>query len=77
VFSWDIDPTWQIESDHDKSSEVEVRFVDDGDGRTRVELEHRHLDRHGDGWDGMREGVRADQGWPLYLQRFATAVDAA
>lgn len=37
--------------------------------RTRVELEHRHLDRHGDGWEGMREGVAGDQGWPLYLER--------
>jgi uncharacterized protein YndB with AHSA1/START domain len=78
LFSWDINPSWQIETDLAKTSEVEVRFVADGPGRTRVELEHRHLDRHGDGWDGMRDGVRADQGWPLYLERFAAAVaDAA
>ena len=74
LFSWDINPNWQIESDLAKTSEVEVRFVADGPDRTRVELEHRHLDRHGDGWEGMREGVRADQGWPLYLERFAAAV---
>jgi uncharacterized protein YndB with AHSA1/START domain len=73
VFSWDINPQWQIETDLAKTSEVQVRFVAEGDDRTRVELEHRHLDRHGDGWDGMREGVRGDQGWPLYLQRFAVA----
>jgi uncharacterized protein YndB with AHSA1/START domain len=78
LFSWDINPSWRIETDLAKTSEVEVRFVADGPGRTRVELEHRHLDRHGDGWDGMRDGVRADQGWPLYLERFAAAVaDAA
>ena len=75
VFSWDISPRWQIESDHTKASEVEVRFTDDGAGRTRVELEHRHLDRHGDGWDAMREGVGGEQGWPLYLERFAAAAD--
>lgn len=74
VFSWDISPMWQIETDPDKASEVEVRFVADGPHGTRVELEHRHLDRHGDGWEGTREGVRGDQGWPLYLQRFAAAV---
>lgn len=74
VFSWDINPSWQIEGDLSRSSEVEVRFVSDGPDRTRVELEHRHLDRHGDGWEGMREGVRGDQGWPLYLERFAAAV---
>jgi uncharacterized protein YndB with AHSA1/START domain len=71
VFSWDISPQWQIETDLEKTSEVEVRFTADGPERTRVELEHRHLDRHGDGWDGMRAGVEGDQGWPLYLQRYA------
>jgi uncharacterized protein YndB with AHSA1/START domain len=70
VFSWDIGPTWQIETDPDRASEVEVRFVAESPERTRVELEHRHIDRHGDGWEGVREGVRADQGWPLYLERY-------
>lgn len=74
VFTWDISPAWRIETDPDKASEVEVRFVEDGPDRTRVELEHRHLDRHGEGWEGTREGVAADQGWPLYLRRFAAAV---
>lgn len=73
VFSWDINPMWQIESDLAKASEVEVRFIPDGPGRTKVELEHRNLDRHGDGWEGMRAGVDGDQGWPLYLERFAAA----
>jgi uncharacterized protein YndB with AHSA1/START domain len=71
VFSWDINPQWQIETDLDRTSEVEVRFTADGPTRTRVALEHRNLDRHGDGWEGTREGVRGDQGWPLYLDRFA------
>ncbi len=70
VFSWDIGPTWQIESDPERTSEVEVRFVA-VDGGTRVELEHRHLDRHGPGWESVRGGIDSDQGWPLYLQRFA------
>jgi uncharacterized protein YndB with AHSA1/START domain len=74
VFSWDISPMWQIETDLDRTSEVEVRFIAETPGRTRVELEHRNLDRHGDGWEGMREGVRGDQGWPLYLERFAAAL---
>jgi uncharacterized protein YndB with AHSA1/START domain len=77
VFSWDIGPTWQIETDPDKASEVEVRFIAEGSERTRVELVHRNLDRHGDGWEGTREGVRGDQGWPLYMARFAAAISAA
>jgi uncharacterized protein YndB with AHSA1/START domain len=71
VFSWDISPQWQIETDPDKTSEVEVRFIAESPERTRVELEHRNLDRHGDGWEAAREGVGGDQGWPLYLDRFA------
>ena len=71
VISWDINPYWQIETDRDKTSEVEVRFVAESPHRTKVELEHRNLDRHGDGWEGVREGVDGDQGWPLYLDRFA------
>lgn len=73
VFTWDISPRWQIETDPTRSSEVEIRFVAEGDRRTRVELEHRHIERHGDGWQGLAEGVRGDQGWPLYLRRLAAA----
>jgi uncharacterized protein YndB with AHSA1/START domain len=71
VFSWDIGPTWQVESDPDLTSEVEVTFVAETPDRTRVQLEHRHLDRHGPGWESVRDGVRHDQGWPLYLDRYA------
>jgi uncharacterized protein YndB with AHSA1/START domain len=74
VISWDISPTWQIETDPDRTSEVEVRFVPEPPGRTRVELEHRHLDRHGAGWEGVRDGVDGDQGWPLYLHRYADLI---
>jgi uncharacterized protein YndB with AHSA1/START domain len=71
VFSWDITPQWQIESDHEKTSEVEVRFISETPERTRVELEHRNLDRHGEGWESARDSVGSEGGWPLYLQRFA------
>jgi uncharacterized protein YndB with AHSA1/START domain len=74
VFSWDIGPTWQIETDLDRTSEVEVRFVAQGADRTLVELEHRHIDRHGEGWEGVRGSVDSDGGWPLYLQRFADVI---
>jgi uncharacterized protein YndB with AHSA1/START domain len=71
VFSWDIGPTWQVESDPDRTSEVEVTFTAETPDRTRVELEHRHIDRHGPGWESVRDGVATDQGWPLYLNRYA------
>jgi uncharacterized protein YndB with AHSA1/START domain len=74
VFSWDIGPQWQLEPDPENTSEVEVRFVADGPDRTRVELEHRHIDRHGPGWQAVSGAVDGGQGWPLYLDRFASLV---
>ncbi|HEY4020910.1 MAG TPA: SRPBCC family protein [Pseudonocardiaceae bacterium] len=71
VFSWDIGPQWQVETDPELTSEVEVRFVAEAPDRTRVELEHRNLDRHGPGWQSVSEGIAGDQGWPLYLARYA------
>jgi uncharacterized protein YndB with AHSA1/START domain len=71
VFSWDISPQWRLETDPDQTSEVEVRFVVETPVRTRVELEHRRLDRHGPGWPAVSEGVEGDEGWALYLARYA------
>jgi hypothetical protein len=39
--------------------------------RTRVELEHRNLDRHGPGWEAVRDGIASEGGWPLYLDRYS------
>jgi uncharacterized protein YndB with AHSA1/START domain len=74
LLSWDISPQWQVENDPLKTSEWEVRFIAETPQRTRVEIEHRNLDRHGDGWQGVRDGVAADQGWPLYLRRYADRI---
>jgi uncharacterized protein YndB with AHSA1/START domain len=76
LFTWDISPRWQIEDDLSRASEVEERFIAESAERTRVELEHRHLDRHGEGWESLSEGVAGDQGWPLYLSRFADRIRA-
>src|ERR1700722_2485218 len=75
VISWDISPRWQIETDPEKTSEVEIRFAAETPERTRVELEHRPLDRHLEGWEAVRDGVDSEGGWPLYLQRFAELLD--
>lgn len=66
-FSWDLNLHWQLETDPARTSEVEVIFTSDGPNRTRVALTHRHLDRHGEGWQAMRDAV--DSGWDL--ARFA------
>jgi uncharacterized protein YndB with AHSA1/START domain len=74
VFSWDIGLDWTIETDHARTSEVELRFVPDGADRTRVELEHRHLERHGEGWEAMRDAVGSPDGWGVGMRRFAAYV---
>ncbi|MFM6851995.1 MAG: SRPBCC family protein [Terrabacter sp.] len=71
VFSWDISPRWEIVSDPEQASEVEVTFSAEGPDRTRVDLEHRHLDHHGPEWPAVRDGVGHDEGWLLYLRRYA------
>ena len=70
LLSWDISPRWRIETDPSKTSEWEVRFIAETPTRTRLELEHRHLERHGKGWEGVRNSVDSDQGWPLYLRQY-------
>ena len=77
VFSWDIGPTWQIEGDPANTSEVEVRFIAEDAQRTRVELEHRNIERHGPGWEAVSGGIADDAGWTLYLDRYAALFDAA
>jgi len=76
VFSWDISPQWQIETDPRHTSEVEVRFVAEAADRTRVELEHRHIDRHGPNWQAVSDAIDGDEGWPLYLGRYAALLTA-
>lgn len=74
VFSWSITGDWQYEPDLDKSSEVEVRFSPEPGEKTRVDLEHRHLERHGAGASSMRSAIDAPDGWGGVLQRFAAVI---
>ena len=74
VFSWDITLAWQVETDPARTSEVEVTFTAVDGGSTRVELEHRHIERHGDGWQQMHGAVGSPEGWEIGLRRFAARV---
>ena len=77
VFSWDVSLQWQVETEPARTSEVEVRFIAQGVARTRVELEHRHIDRHGEGWEAMRDAVDSPEGWRVGLGRFARRLQGA
>lgn len=67
VFSWDIGAAWELEPVPDRASRVTVTFTPDGPDRTRVEITHSELDRHGEGWETMAAGVDGPNGWPIYL----------
>jgi uncharacterized protein YndB with AHSA1/START domain len=77
LISWDVNTQWQLETDLEKTSEVEVCFTALGPNRTRVELEHRHLERHGEGWESMRDAVGSPQGWPAGMRGFAELLGEA
>ena len=49
---------------------MEVRFDGDGDAGTTVAVEHRALERHGNGLE-YAEMLGSPQGWPYILDRFA------
>jgi len=74
VFAWHLNGSWQYDPDPDHASEVEVRFIADGPTSTRVELEHRGFERHGEGAPAVHGGVADPQGWSYCLELYAKAV---
>lgn len=75
IMAWQVSPAWKFEPDLAKSSEVEVTFTAERDGSTRVDLEHRHFERHGEGWQQMKAGVGGEMGWTGMLTAFAAKAE--
>jgi uncharacterized protein YndB with AHSA1/START domain len=73
VLSWQLQPDWTFSGDMTRASEVALEFIAEGPESTRVEFEHRHLERHGAGWERMREQVGAEGGWPMILESYVQA----
>lgn len=73
VFLWQISPRRVPEPNPEKASEVEVRFTAEGPARARVDLEHRHFEKHGEEAALYREGMDSPQGWAYILARYAAA----
>lgn len=70
VLAWHLNGAWQFDPDPEHASEVEVRFVADGEDRTRVELEHRYFERHGADAAAVRGAVDSQGGWGHCLVAF-------
>jgi len=77
VLAWQITHEWGFQADLAQSSEVEIRFTPESDGRTRVDLEHRHLSRHGAGGAAMRTAVDSPNGWGGILDLYARHVNGS
>jgi uncharacterized protein YndB with AHSA1/START domain len=76
AYAWHLTSAWEFDPDPDSATEVEVRFIPDGDS-TRVVLEHRHLERFADKADEMREVLGSDNGWNGLLKLFKEAAETA
>jgi len=74
VLTWQIDG--QFRYDPDLVTEIEVRFADLGDGTTRVDLEHRHLERMGDTAEHGRAMLDSPNGWGLIMSLYQQAAEA-
>jgi uncharacterized protein YndB with AHSA1/START domain len=75
LLSWDINADWQY--DPALKTEIEIRFIAAGRGTTRVELEHRKLDRYGARRDEMREVFDRGGDWGQLLALFARLAEGA
>lgn len=73
VVTWQINGQWQYDPDPARASELELRFTPQGDAETRVDLEHRHIDRLVGG-ESLYESVSGEGGWGWMLERYAKGV---
>ena len=74
VLAWQLSAEWQF--DPALVTEVEVRFIAESANTTRVELEHRHLQRMGEGGAQVRSMVDSPGGWTAVLESFKQCADA-
>lgn len=74
VFAWQLQPDWQYSPDLSRASEVSFEFIAEGPEATRLEFEHRHIERHGEGWEKLRAGVDSPGGWTGILAEFESSL---
>lgn len=74
LLSWHLQPDWQYNPDLSRASEVSFQFIAEGPEATRLEFEHRHIERHGEGWEKLRAGVDSPGGWTGVLVEFEASL---
>jgi hypothetical protein len=73
VLAWHLDTTFKFNADPDRASELHMTFHLPADDKVRVELEHRHIERHGEGYERLREML--DRGWIGAMAAFVGFAD--
>jgi uncharacterized protein YndB with AHSA1/START domain len=74
ALSWHLDGEFRYDADPQHASRVDISFTEDSPRTTRVELAHSQLDRHGDGWRQLRDGISSEGGWQSLLDLYAGVV---
>lgn len=69
--SWQLSPSFAPEPDPARASRLDIRFVSSGPRQTTVTLEHSGIERHGEGWEQMKDRLASDTGWPDVLGSYA------
>jgi hypothetical protein len=69
--SWHLGPSWKFDPDLAKASEVEICFTGEGPGSTFVELQHSALERHGEGYEQLRDMMNSPGAWERTLAVYA------
>ena len=74
--AWHLSPDFTFDPDPLHASEVELSFAEVGPNLTQLEFVHRHLDRHGEGWQNLSQAVDSKNGWSSILGSFAALATA-
>ncbi len=76
ALAWQISVRYSTETDPECASRVDIRFAAESPTRTTVTVVHSQLDRHGEGWQSLREGAANEGGWPGILKSYAQLVNS-
>jgi uncharacterized protein YndB with AHSA1/START domain len=71
ALSWHLNGEYRRDPDPEHASRVDVWFTAESSTSTRVELAHSQLERHGDSWKQLRDGISSEGGWQQLLDLFA------
>ena len=75
LLAWQINSDWKYQED--LITEVEVKFTPIAGGETRVELEHRNIERFGDKAEKVRTAIDSEGGWSAIVKLYAEAAERA